>query len=90
MLGTRQCPEFPVDAYAGSAAGAERLKGLENYGIVVIAAHGDALFGAIGAAYRPEWRWSTTGSQATVLTGTTLSRGTLATWETTCASAAWP
>lgn len=67
-----QCPQFVVESYAGSDASAERFKHLEEYGVILIASHGDALFDDVGAAYRSEWGWSTAGGQTVVLTGTTL------------------
>jgi hypothetical protein len=81
LLEAPECPSFDVDAYTGTAADAEEFKKLEEYGLIVVASHGDALFGGIGAAYHPEWGWSSTGSQGTVLTGTRLSSLTLQRWE---------
>ena len=81
MLQARQCPPFDVDSWSGTDAGAERFMNLDRYGLVLIASHGDALFHSLGAAYRAEWRWESLEGQVVVLTGTTLTAGTLARWE---------
>jgi hypothetical protein len=81
MLTGMQCPQFEVETLAGAAADAERFKGLENYGMVLIASHGDTLFGGLGDAYHPEWDWPTTDAQAVVLTGTKLGSINLRRWE---------
>jgi hypothetical protein len=81
MLEVGECPSFDVETYTGTSADAEQFKKLEEYGLIVIASHGDALFGGIGSAYRPDWGWDSTGSQVTVLTGTRLSYLTLQRWE---------
>lgn len=81
MLAAPECPSFDVEAYTGTAADAEQWKKLEEFGLIVIATHGDALFGGIGAAYRPDWGWDSQGSQVTLLTGTRLSHLTLQRWE---------
>jgi hypothetical protein len=81
MLASFQCPSFPADAFMGSDADAEQFKHLENYGLVLIASHGDSLFGNVGAAYRPEWGWDATGTQGVVLTGTHLTSITRRKWD---------
>jgi hypothetical protein len=81
MLRGMQCPQFEVDRYLGAEADAERFKSLEEYGLILIASHGDALFDALGDAYRPEWDWKSTGAQAVVLTGTKLGASNLRRWE---------
>jgi hypothetical protein len=81
MLRASQCPQFEVTTHAGADAGAERFKNLEEYGLIVVASHGDALFNGLGDAYRPEWAWSSQGPQIVVLTGTTLNHDNLEQWE---------
>jgi hypothetical protein len=73
LLRDATCPLFTVDTYEGVAASAERFKHLEDYGIILIASHGDTLFDGVGAAYLPEWDWNSSGAQTVVLTGTTLT-----------------
>jgi hypothetical protein len=82
MLRAMQCPQYEVDTFVGSAADAERFKNLEEYGLVVVASHGDTLFDALGDAYPPEWDWKSTGGQAVLLTGTSLSSVNLRKWQT--------
>jgi hypothetical protein len=74
MLGATQCPQYDVDTFFGAAANADRFKNLEEYGVILIASHGDSLFDGVGAAYRPEWAWPTPGGQPVVLTGTKLTQ----------------
>ena len=81
MLRASQCPQFEVTTYTGADAGAERFKNLEEYGVILVASHGDALFNDLGDAYRPEWEWSSQGAQPVVLTGTTLDEENLTEWE---------
>jgi hypothetical protein len=81
MLAGLQCPAFPTDTFMGSDADAENFKHLEEYGLVLIASHGDSLFGNVGAAYRPEWGWDATGTQGVVLTGTHLTSITRRKWD---------
>lgn len=81
MLRGSQCPQFEVASYFGADAGAERFQNLEEYGIILVASHGDALFQNLGDAYRPEWSWSSQGAQTVVLTGTALGPSTLPLWE---------
>jgi hypothetical protein len=81
MLRASQCPLFDVTTHVGADAGAERFKNLEEYGIILVASHGDALFDGLGDAYRPEWAWSSQGAQTVVLTGTTLNHDNLEEWE---------
>jgi hypothetical protein len=81
MLAPLTCPTFEVETFMGTFADAEQFKALEDYGNIVIASHGDALFGGLGAAYRPEWAWSTPGAQVVVLTATILSQLNLQRWE---------
>src|SRR6185503_5888826 len=76
-----QCPQFEVDTFLGEDADAERFKNLEEYGLILIASHGDALFDTLGDAYRPEWDWKSTGAQTVVLTGTKLGSNNLRRWE---------
>ncbi len=81
LLAASQCPPWSVDTWAGAEAGAERFQNLDRYGLVVIASHGDTFFHSIVDAYREEWRWSSIGAQAVLLTGTVLSAENLAQWE---------
>ena len=81
MIASVECPIFDVDELTGSFAGAESFRDLESYGIIVVDARGDVLFGGIGDVYRPEWGWQSAGSQGVIVTGTTLSAGALGTWE---------
>lgn len=81
MLRGMQCPQFEVDTFFGAEADAERFKAMEEYGLVLIASHGDTLFDTLGDAYRPEWNWKSTGAQAVVLTGTKLGTSNLRRWE---------
>ena len=81
MLGGKQCPQYPVDAFVGEDAGAEMFKNLEEYGLILIASHGDTLFEGLGDALRPEWAWKSTGGQAVVLTGTKLDSLNLRRWQ---------
>ncbi len=75
------CPQFQVESHMGTTATLEHFQHLEDYGVIAVASHGDALFGGLGDAYQPEWQWGSTGAQATVLTGTTLTTENRATWE---------
>jgi hypothetical protein len=81
MLRGLTCPQYEVDTFVGADADAEHFKGLEDYGLILIASHGDTLFDALGDVYRPEWDWKSTGGQTVVLTGTTLTSLTLRRWE---------
>ena len=81
MLRASQCPQFDVTTHVGAEAGAEKFKNLEEYGVILVASHGDALFHSLGGAYRPEWDWSSQGAQPVVLTGTTLDEENLTEWE---------
>jgi hypothetical protein len=81
LLRGSQCPQFEVTTHVGAAAGAEKFKNLEEYGVILVASHGEALFGGLGEAYRPEWAWSSQGAQPVVLTGTTLDHDNLEQWE---------
>jgi hypothetical protein len=81
MLRGMQCPQYEVDTFLGEEAGAEKFKNLEEYGLILIASHGDTLFEGIGDAQRPEWGWKSTGGQAVVLTGTALDSVNLRRWQ---------
>ena len=81
MLRGMQCPQYDVDTFFGEDATADRFKGLEEYGLILIASHGDTLFEGIGDALRPEWGWKSTGGQAIVLTGTALDSMNLRRWQ---------
>jgi hypothetical protein len=81
MLRASQCPQFDVTTHVGAEAGADKFKNLEEYGIILVASHGDALFSGLGAAYRPAWGWTSRGAQQVVLTGTTLDHTNLDEWE---------
>ena len=81
MLRASQCPQFEVTTHLGADAGADKFKNLEEYGIIVVASHGDALFNGLGAAYRPAWSWVSQGAQPVVLTGTTLDPNNRDEWE---------
>jgi hypothetical protein len=73
LLRGMTCPQYDVSTFFGEEADAEHFKALEEYGLILIASHGDTLFADLGSAYRPEWDWKTTNGQAVVLTGTQLS-----------------
>jgi hypothetical protein len=73
LLRGMTCPQYDVTTFFGTDANAERFKALEEYGMILIASHGDTLFADLGDAYLPEWEWKTTDGQAVVLTGTQLS-----------------
>jgi hypothetical protein len=75
------CPQYEIDTFVGADADAEHFKGLEEYGLILIASHGDTLFGSLGDAYRPEWDWKSSGGQTVVLTGTQLTSLNLRRWE---------
>lgn len=81
MLRGSQCPSYEVETYVGEDATADRFKALEEYGLILIASHGDSLFDAVGDAYRPEWSWKSAGGQAVVLTATKLSNVNLRSWQ---------
>lgn len=81
MLRGSTCPIYQVQTYLGADAGAERFRDLDRFGIVVIASHGDSLFAGVAPAYRPEWAWSSVGSQIVVLTGTRLGPHNRGDWE---------
>src|SRR5262249_4121556 len=72
LLGGMTCPQYDVTTAFGPDADAEHFKGLEEYGLILIASHGDTLFTALGDAYRPAWDWATTDGQAVVMTSTQL------------------
>lgn len=81
MLRGSQCPLYEVETYVGEDASAERFKQLEEYGLILIASHGDSLFQSTGDAYQPAWSWQSTGGQAVVLTATKLTDANLRNWE---------
>lgn len=81
LFGAQQCPPFPVDAWTGADAGAERFEDLDRYGVVLVASHGETLFHSIAEAYREEWRWGSVGAQVITLTGTVLSEENRERWE---------
>jgi hypothetical protein len=72
LLRGQTCPQYDVTTILGADADAEHFKGLEEYGLILIASHGDTLFTDVGDAYRPEWEWQATDGQAVVLTSTLL------------------
>jgi hypothetical protein len=81
MLRGMTCPQYEVETYFGEDAGADRFKNLEEYGLILIASHGDTLFEGIGDALRPEWNWKSNGGQAVVLTGTKLDSLSIRRWQ---------
>src|SRR5262249_32717489 len=81
MLRGSTCPVYEVTTYYGAEASADRFKDLDQYGIIVIASHGESLFQGIADSYRPEWGWSSVGSQVVVLPGTQLAPSNLRDWE---------
>ena len=81
MLRGLTCPQYDVETLVGKDAGADRFKNLEEYGLILIASHGDTLFEGIGDALRPEWNWKSSGGQTVVLTGTILDSITVRRWQ---------
>jgi hypothetical protein len=81
MLRGLTCPQYDVETLVGEDAGADRFKNLEEYGLILIASHGDTLFEGIGDALRPEWSWKSNGGQAVVLTGTVLDSLNIRRWQ---------
>jgi hypothetical protein len=81
MLRGLTCPQYDVETLVGKDAGADRFKNLEEYGLILIASHGDTLFEGIGDALRPEWSWKSNGGQAVVLTGTVLDSLNIRRWQ---------
>ena len=81
MLRGLTCPQYDVETLIGEDAGADRFKNLEEYGLILIASHGDTLFEGIGDALRPEWSWKSNGGQAVVITGTKLDSLTVRRWQ---------
>lgn len=81
MLNAAQCPAYDVDSYANAAADISVFKTLHNYGVIVIASHGDTWYNGILSWWKDKWGWNLWGGQVVILTKTAANAGNLKTYE---------
>jgi hypothetical protein len=82
MLTNSQCPKYEVTYRTTAAVNVESFKNLHNYGIVVIATHGDTFYEGILSLWQPVFGWNFWGAQVTMLTGHKSSAANYPTYET--------
>lgn len=73
VLATSDCPSFTVEggtALQGTAASLEKLRGLNEFGVVSISTHGEALFADIETVQaQVKYGWDNGGAKEVVWTG---------------------
>jgi len=81
-LTNSQCPKFNVTTRGPGSVNVETFKGLDKYGIVAIATHGDTFYEGILSLWQPVFQWNFWGAQVVMLTGTTATTANMVTYET--------